>query len=348
MKPIDLRGDTVTLPTPAMREAMYRAEVGDDYRGEDPTVNRLQEMAAEHLGKEAALFMPSGTMCNLAAMLTHCERGQEVIVGSEVHIFHYEVGGASALGGLLLRPVPNDRYGGLDPQAVEAAIRPDRITSPSTGLICLENTHYRCGGTVLSPEQINAVCEVARRHSLPTYLDGSRIFNAAVYLGIDVKELVRAVDSLMFCLSKGLSAPAGSLLVGSRDFIRRARKTRQMLGGGMYQTGVLAAAGIVALEQMVDRLADDHRNARLLAEGLNEFKAISIDLDLVQTNVVDLVLVTEEITPAQLSGELSQRGVLMPARGETRMRAITHYGIEREDIETTLKEFRHILKESED
>ncbi len=345
MRIVDLRSDTVTLPTLEMREAMYRAEVGDDVYGEDPTVNRLQEMAAERMGKEAALYVASGTMGNLVALLTHCGRGDEFIVGDLAHTFLYEAGGSAALGGIHPHPVPNQPDGTLKLSDVEAAIRPENIHFPRTRLICLENTHNRCGGVALTPEYTRAVCELAHRYGLAVHLDGARIFNAAIALGVDVKELTRDVDSVMFCLSKGLSAPVGSVLCGSGDFIAEALRIRKMVGGGMRQAGVIAAAGIVALERMVNRLAEDHDNARRLAEGLAEIPGISIDLDRVQTNIVIFELTSPRLTSGELVAKLNERGVKLLAMGGNCLRAVTHYGITAEDVEAALEAIRKVMSE---
>ena len=270
---IDLRSDTVTLPTPAMRRAMADAEVGDDVYGEDPTVNRLEALAADMLGKPAALFVASGTMGNLSAVLAHCDRGREAIVGDESHIYNYEAGGASALGGVVLHPVRTARDGTLPLDALEAAIHlPDdnyhlyHYAPP--GVICLENTHNRCGGAVVQPAYFAAVASIASRHGLQIHLDGARLFNAAVATGLPVTAWTQHVGSIQLCLSKGLGAPVGSMVVGDADFVNRARQVRKMLGGGMRQAGVIAAAGIVALKEMVDRLAEDHANAQILAAGV--------------------------------------------------------------------------------
>ena len=342
MKVIDLRSDTVTWPTPAMREAMYKAEVGDDVWGDDPTVKRLERMAAERVGKEAALLTVSGTMSNLVAVLTHCQRGDELILGSESHTFYYEVGGCSALGGVHVHTVPNDAGGRLDPSDVEAAIRTSDIHFPPTRLICLENTHNRCGGAVLTPSDMASIAEVANRHQIPIYLDGARIFNAAVYLGVDVRELTRHVTTLSFCLSKGLSAPIGAVLCGSEEFIARARKNRKMVGGGMRQAGIIAAAGIVALETMVERLADDHVNARLLAHGLSTIPGLVIDPATVQTNIV--MFAVEGVSPTEFQRQLEERGVKMSSRGGNRFRMVTHYGIERQDVEQALEIVHQVTK----
>src|SRR3989440_3835860 len=272
---VELRSDTFTLPTDSMRRAMAAAEVGDDVWDEDPTIHRLQGRAAEMVGKEASLFVPSGTMGNLCALLSHTESGQEVLVEGESHIFHSEVAGASVVGGLQLRPLAT-ADGRLHPEQVRAAIREPDIHQPPTGLLCLENTHNRRGGTCLSPAQTQALCEVAHAAGFPVHLDGARVFNAAVALGVDVRQLTGPVDSVMFCLSEGLCAPVGSMLAGSREFIERSRRMRKMLGGGMRQAGVLAAAGLCALDEMVDRLADDHHSARRLAEGLQGMPGVDI------------------------------------------------------------------------
>jgi threonine aldolase len=341
MKLIDLRSDTVTQPTEEMRRAMSSAEVGDDGWGEDPTVIRLEHMAAERLGKKAALFTVSGTMSNLLAVLTHCQRGDEIIIGDESHMFHYEVGGAAALAGVHIKTVPNDVNGMLSPEDVETAIRVPDIHFPPTTLICLENTHNRCGGRVLTPEDTKKIAEVASRQQIPLYLDGARIFNAAVYLGLSVQELAVGATSVSFSLCKGLSAPAGSLLCGSADFIARARKYRQMVGGGMRQVGILAAAGIVALEKMVARLQEDHENAKLLAEGLSNMKGILINPAMVQTNIV--VFEVQLMSPLELVERLAQNGVKVTLFGGKRLRMVTHYGIERKDIETVFNVCTRIL-----
>ncbi len=270
MKVIDLRSDTVTHPTSEMRKAMFEAEVGDDVYGEDPTVNRLETMAAGMMGKEAALFTTSGTQSNLIAVLTHTNHGDEVIVGDEAHMLWYEVGGAATLGGVTLRTVPNDSRGRLSPDDIERTIRSKDIHYPQTTLLCLENTHNRCGGTVLTTDYTDEVCNLAHTRGLKVYLDGARIFNAAIALGVPASRLTQNVDSVAVCLSKGLSAPVGSLLCGSKDFVERARKVRKMLGGGMRQVGVIAAAGIVALETMVDRcLGEDIRGSRYLGGDIS-------------------------------------------------------------------------------
>jgi threonine aldolase len=342
---IDLRSDTVTLPTPAMREAMYRAEVGDDVYGEDPTVNRLEEMAAERMGKESALFVVSGTMGNLVSLLTHCGRGEEVIMGDSAHTFVNEVGGVSALGGIPIRTVPNLPNGMLDPAQVEAAVRGPNIHYPRSRAIAMENTHNLCGGTVLTVAQMASIRDIARRHSLTLHLDGARIFNAAVALGIPASQIAAQADTVQFCFSKGLSAPVGSAICGSKTFIKEARRTRKIVGGGMRQAGVLAAAAIVALEQMVDRLAEDHQNARTLAEGLAEVDGLRVDLQWVQTNIIMFHLVRPGLTPDTVIAALAGQGVKVGMSGPMRFRAVTHYGITAADIQTALAVVRKVMKE---
>jgi len=343
MKTIDLRSDTVTLPTPAMREAIYRAELGDDVFGEDPTTNRLEKLAAERMGKEAALLVASGTMGNLVCLLTHCGRGDEVILGDQSHTFLYEAGGMSALGGIHPHTVANQPDGTMRLEDIEAAIRGDDVHFPRTRLICLENTHNRCNGSALTPQCTDAVAALAKSRGLAVHLDGARIFNAAVALGVDVKELTRSVDSLSFCLSKGLSAPIGSVVCASKKFIAQARRIRKVLGGGMRQSGIIAAAGIVALEQMVERIAEDHKNARRLAEGIARIKGLSIDLAKTQTNIVYFQLTSERLTAEKLVTGLTKKGIRLLSVGPRRLRAVTHYGITAEDIDLTLTALREVM-----
>jgi len=338
---IDLRSDTVTHPTPAMREAMYRAEVGDDVFGEDPTVRRLEEMAAERMGKEAALFVASGTMGNLVALLTHCGRGDEVILGDRSHTFVYEQGGMAALGGITPRPIPNQPDGTLRLEDIRAAIRSENVHYPRSRLVCLENTHNLCDGAPLTAEYTAAVARLAHSHGLRVHLDGARIFNAAAALNCDVRDLVREVDSVMFCLSKGLCAPVGSVLCGSADFIYEARRARKVVGGGMRQAGVLAAAGIVALEQMTGRLAEDHARARRLAEGLAQIPGVQVGP--VYTNIFYFWLDGVPMAPQEFLHRLREQGVLVLGREDGRFRAVTHYWITDEDIEATLRAVRAVL-----
>ncbi len=351
---IDLRSDTVTLPSPAMREAMYRAEVGDDVYGEDPTINRLQELAAERTGKEAALFVPSGTMGNTISVLSHAGRGQGVIVGDQSHIYRYEVGGASTLGGSPMYVVRTDAGGMLDLQQAETILNfsdgSDEHSAP-TALLCIENTHNRCGGAVLSVEQIESIADLAHARSLKAHMDGARIFNAATALGVSVSALAAPVDSMMFCLSKGLSAPVGSMIVGSREFIHKAHRMRKLLGGGMRQAGILAAAGIVALEQMVERLAEDHENCKRLAIGLADFPQIEVDVERVVTNIVNFSVRGQEgqrLSEAETNiflAKMREHGVLMGTMGEGIIRAVTHYGVGADDIDKALAGIQHALIE---
>jgi threonine aldolase len=344
VKIIDLRSDTITLPTEAMRRAMYQAEVGDDVYQEDPTVNRLEAMAARMLDKEAALFTASGTMSNLTAVLAHTHPGDEIILGSEAHMFWYEVGGVSALGGVVVHTVPNDQDGRIDPDAVVQAIRPKNIHYPQTKLLSLENTHNRCGGAALTSEYTATMCQLAHQYGLRVHLDGARIFNAAIVLKVAASELAKNADSVCFCLSKGLSAPVGSLLCGPREFIDRARKWRKMVGGGMRQAGVIAAAGIVALETMVDRLAEDHATARHLAQGLARIPGIDIKLERVQTNIVMFQAPATIPTP-EFVQRLDERGVKLIHRSGRWVRAVTHRMVSTADIDEALSRIKLMVRE---
>jgi threonine aldolase len=339
--PIDLRSDTVTLPTEEMYAAMQAAPLGDDVMGEDPTVRRLEEAAATRLGKEAGLLLPSGTMANLAALLAHTRRGDEVIVEAESHIFYYEAAGMSVAGALMPRTLAG-RHGALDPAQVAEAIRGDDVHFPRTGLVCLENTHNRAGGTVLSLEQTRAVCAVAHAAGVPVHVDGARIFNAALALGVAPAALVADADSAMFSLSKGLSAPVGSMLVGSQAFIAAARRARKLLGGGMRQAGVLAAAGLVALERMVDRLAEDHAHARQLGERLAAVPGVTVDLAAVQTNIVNLRTEPGGLEAPAFAARLRERGVLAGARDRWTIRLVTHRHITAAEVATAAAAVRAI------
>lgn len=336
MKLVDLRSDTLTRPTPAMSRAMAGADVGDDVFGEDPTVNKLEAMAAERLGKEAALYVASGTMGNLVSLLAHCGRGEEIILGSHSHTFFFEQGGSSAVGGIHPRTIANQPDGTLPLSEIEAAIRPDNVHFPQTRLIVLENTHNLCSGYPLGIDYMQAVGEIARRHDLKIHVDGARFFNAAVALGVAPDQLAAEADSVSFCLSKGLAAPVGSVVCGSRDFIARARRARKVVGGGMRQAGVLAAAGIVALTEMADRLADDHANARKLAEGLAEIPGLAIELSQIKSNIVYFELTRDDMTVEQLVEKLDGEGVRMLPVGIGRIRAVTHYHITAADIDYAL------------
>lgn len=340
---IDLRSDTVTQPTPAMRAAMAAASLGDDVFGDDPTVNRLQEMAAEKVGKEAGLFVPSGTMGNLIALLVHCRRGDEAILGARAHTVLYEGGGLSYLGGIHSRQVMEQPDGSLALEDVEALIRSEDVHQPPTRLVSIENTHNRCGGTFQTPEYLRSLADFAHARGLVVHIDGARLFNAAVAQGVDARELTGPVDSVTFCLSKGLCAPVGSVLCGSRAFIDRARHIRKHLGGGMRQAGVIAAAGIVALEGMVERLAEDHARARNLAEGLSEIPHIQLD-GMPPTNMVFFNLEdSAKLTAEQVEAQMQERGILVHATGKRRFRLVTHYWIDDAAVEKTVDAFNAVL-----
>lgn len=340
---IDLRSDTVTQPTDAMRAAMANAVVGDDQYGEDPSVHELEALGARLLGKEAAVFVASGTMGNLAALLAWCGRGDEIIMGDECHIFWYESGGAAALGGMPFALLPNTRTGEIDLDRVRKMIRQkNRPGYPRTGVICIENTHNRCGGVPLRQEYLAQLAELAREHDVPVHMDGARIFNAAAALDLPAEEIARNADSVQFCLTKCLAAPVGSLIAGSADFVQRARAGRKILGGAMRQAGVIAAAGIVALQTMIDRLPEDHRRARRLAEGLAQIDGITIDLDVVQSNIV-IFKVEPAIDQAEFVAAMKARGVLVSNYGTRGARMVTHYGISDDDIATALEVARTVM-----
>ncbi len=340
---IDLRSDTKTLPSPAMRQAMAEAEVGDDVSGEDPTVNRLEATCAERLGKEAGLFVASGTMGNLVCLYTHTRRGQDLIVERRAHLYHFEVGGLAEICGLVARPVEGER-GRMSPEQVEAAItEPGNIHTSPTGLLALENSHNLAGGTVLSVEQTQALCEVAHAHGLPVHLDGARIFNAAVAAGVEVSELVAPVDSVQICFSKGLGAPVGSMICGTADFIEEARRVRKLFGGGMRQAGVIAAAAEVALRDTPPRLAEDHANARLIADTLAQLPGISVDLETVQTNMVYFAVDREDLTAPALCDALGAYDIIAAPRDEREIRFVTHVQVSRSDAERVCAALTEVL-----
>jgi threonine aldolase len=344
MEYIDLRSDTVTTPTPEMREAMAEAEVGDDVYRDDPTVNKLEELAAEMLGKEAALFVPSGTMGNLLALLVHCQRGDEVIVGNQSHIYLNEAGGMAALGGIQACPLPNQLDGTLALDDIRTSIRSEDVHHPITRLICLENTQNICGGVPLTADYTRQVGELARRSNLFLHIDGARIFNAAAAQNISARELVEPADSVMFCLSKGLAAPIGSILVGTRKFIARARHLRKMLGGGMRQVGIVAAAGIISLEKMTKRLSEDHARAKKLADGLRQVDGLVVDANSPYTNMVYLNLSENVQTDAhQITQKMKDHGVLVDPESPRRFRLVTHYWIDDQAVEKTVSAFQKVL-----
>jgi threonine aldolase len=344
MQPIDLRSDTVTRPTPEMREAMAEAEVGDDVFRDDPTVIRLEELAAGRVGKEAALFVPSGTMGNLIALLVHCQRGEEAIVGSLSHIYLNEAGGMSALGGIQPCPVQNQKDGTLALDDILTSIRTEDVHHPITRLVCLENTQNICGGIPLPPDYTRQVSGIARHNGLLLHIDGARIFNAAAAQNVPVRELVDPADSVMFCLSKGLAAPVGSILAGSQKFINRARHVRKMLGGGMRQVGVLAAAGIISLERMTQRLADDHARAKKLADGLRQNPGVVLDPVSPSTNMIYFNLADHvSDTAQQVAEKMKNHGVLLDADSSRRFRLVTHYLIDDEAVEKAIHAFNRVL-----
>jgi threonine aldolase len=343
MQVIDMRSDTITKPTARMLEAMAGAEVGDDVFGEDPTVNRLEEIAADIMGKEAALFVASGTMGNLVSQLSWCGRGDEMILGDQSHIFFYEQGGSAAVGGIHPRTVPNLPDGRIDLEAIRLAIRSDNVHFPQSRLIVLENTHNRCNGHPLDVVYLHAVAELAHKNGMRLHVDGARIFNAAAALDVKASELADPADSISFCLSKGLAAPAGSLVCGTRKFIDKARRARKVLGGGMRQAGILAAAGIVALTEMTDRLLEDHNNAKHLATGLAKIPGIAIATELIKTNIVFIDITHQGLSATELADRLNAEGIRILPADDKKLRAVTNYHISPDDIEYVLKAFLKIF-----
>ena len=341
-KMIDLRSDVKTLPSPAMRCAMCEAEVGDDVAREDPAINALEAHCAEVLGKQDAVFVPSGTQGNLVCIYTLLRPGEELICHEQAHIYHYERGGMSAICGVLVRPL-SGRYGAFDLQLLADTLHDGDLHRQRTGLVCLENTHNNCGGTVLTAEYTSQVCSLAHQHGVPVHLDGARIFNAAVALDIEAATLVEEVDTVTICLSKGLGAPVGSVVCGSEEVMERVRGARKLFGGGMRQAGVLAAAGLWALEHNLPRLADDHRNARLIAETLVQLPGIEVDLDSVQTNMVYLSVRRDDMTAPQLCARLADYGINATSRDEHSIRLVTHLNVSDEDTRATCAALREIL-----
>ncbi|MFN8413618.1 MAG: low-specificity L-threonine aldolase [Anaerolineales bacterium] len=342
---VDLRSDTVTKPSPEMREAMAEAEVGDDVYMDDPTVNQLQEKAASMLGKEDALFVPSGTMGNLLALLTHCQRGDEVIVGDKSHIYLNEAGGMSALGGIHPHPVQNQADGTMALDDIRASIQTEDVHHTITRLICIENTQNVCGGVPLTVEYTQQVGKLAKENGLLFHIDGARLFNAAAALNVSARDLAEPADSVMFCLSKGLVAPVGSMLVGTKKFIKRARHLRKMLGGGMRQVGVLAAAGLISLDKMTGRLGQDHIRAKNLAEGLKQVKGLKLDANTASTNMVFFDLADRiKLTENQIVEEMKKFGVLVDWAGPRRFRLVTHYWVDDAGVEKAIKGFAEVLK----
>jgi len=344
--PIELRSDTFTLPTSAMRRAMAEAEVGDDQYGEDPTVNRLEKRAADVVGKEAAVYVASGMLGNLCGVLSQTERGDEVILGDLAHIYQNEMGASFVLGSLQPRLVPN-RDGLPSLEDIEAAIRPQGMF-PRTALVCLENSHNNCGGSVITAAQTQAVADLAHRQGMRVHLDGARIFNAAAALGVDARALCEPADTVQFCFSKGLSAPVGSILCGTAETVAKARRVRKLLGGAMRQAGVIAAAALVALEEMRDRLVDDHRNAKALAQGLTRIRGVRIDADRVVTNIVSFEIDPEWMDAAAFAKSCAERGLRISRYlgNSPRLRAVTHYGIERSEIEDALAIIEEVMSKA--
>lgn len=342
MRFIDLRSDTVTQPTQAMRDAMYKAEVGDDVYGDDTTVKELEAYAAQLVGKEAALFVPSGTFGNQLALFTHCRRGNEVILGDDCHIVVHEVGAASIIAGVHLRTL-NSHNGELDPKEVKGKIRKeeDDIHYPGTGLICLENAHSN--GRVISLQNMSNIYEIAKEAGVPVHLDGARLFNAASSLKVSPTEITKYSDSIMFCLSKGLCAPVGSILAGSKEFIARARKGRKLMGGGLRQAGFLAAAGIVALKEMRERLVDDHENASILADELAKIPGIKVNRDAVQINMVFFNMTETGIESEYLVKDFYKKGIKINPAENGEMRFVTNYWVSREDIHYIINCFKELL-----
>jgi threonine aldolase len=332
---VDLRSDTVTHPTPAMRRAMAEADVGDEQYGEDPTVRRLEERATKLVGKEAAVYVASGTMGNLTALLSHCGRGDEAILGDESHIFWFESGGAAALGGIPFNLRRTSRFGRLDLDDLRDAIRPIRSGYPRTGVVCIENTHNRCGGVVLDLEYLRDLQAICAAQGVPVHLDGARIFNAAASLGVPAAEITATVDSVQFCLSKGLAAPVGSIVAGTAEFIDKVRRNRKLVGGAMRQAGVIAAAGLVALNEMIDRLPEDHERARRLAEGLAEIPGVKLDLYTVQSNIV-IFRPPAGLSPEAVVAEMATEGVRVSNYGLRGLRMVTHYEIDDRAVERAL------------
>ncbi len=346
MDKIDFRSDTVSWPTPAMRQAMAQAAVGDDVYGEDPTVNELQALGARLLGKEAALFVASGTMGNLAAILSHATRGDEAILGEDAHVYNWEAGSMAALGGVIPHPLPTDALGRMSLERIEASIREDDPHLPRTRLILLENSYGARGGAPVPVDYLESVGALARDHGLATHLDGARLFNAAVALGVPASALAAPVDSISFCLSKGLCAPVGSVLVGSAPFIERARRARKALGGGMRQAGVLAAAGIVALNEMVDRLARDHEHARLLAQGLADIPGLVVDVEAVKTNIIFFGIGPEmPLSAPEVARRLRESAnIWIGAEGPRQFRVLTHHWVGPNEIEILLASMREVMR----
>ncbi len=343
MQVIDLRSDTVTLPSKEIRQAIFDAELGDDVFQEDKNVNLLEKHAAGISGKEAALLVPSGTMGNLISFLVHCQRGTEAILGNKSHTFIYEAGGISAFGGIHSHQLHNTDDGLIDIELIKKAIRIDNVHFPQTSLISLENTHNMCFGSPISKDYIDQVSNIAKENNLKLHIDGARIFNATTALKISLADMIQNVDSVTFCLSKGLSCPIGSIICGSKEFIYSARRMRKVLGGGMRQAGIIAAAGLVAINQIEEQISEDHNNAQLLAEGLNEINGLHIELNKVKTNIVYFELQSDSLSSKELLKEMNDKSILFFEVSPNRYRLVTHYGISKTDISFILKTFEEVL-----
>jgi len=339
---VDLRSDTVTHPSPEMRRAMYEAELGDDVYGDDPTVNHLQERAAELLGKEAGLFVSSGTQGNLVSMLAHAQRGEEVLVGDQCHIMNNEAGGSMVLGSIVLYPIRTDEFGFLNPDYIKEAVKPRDYHKPTTRLLAIENTHNASSGRALDAEQMKAMADAGHEKGLSVHLDGARIFNAAVALDVPVADLTEHVDSVTFCLSKGLSCPIGSIVVGSEGFIQEADRWRKMLGSGMRQVGIIAAAGLVALDSMIERMQEDHDSARHIASRMAEMNGISVDPEHIQTNIIRFKVPPH--TGNQIASRLKEEGVYING-GDSDLRIVTHYGVTNDDYEFAISALDRVMRE---
>ena len=339
---VDLRSDTVTHPSPEMRRAMYEAELGDDVYGDDPTVNHLQERAAELLGKEAGLFVSSGTQGNLVSMLAHAQRGEEVLEGDQCHIMNNEAGGSMVLGSSVLYPIQTDEFGFLNPDYIKEAVKPRDYHKPTTRLLAIENTHNASSGRALDAEQMKAMADAGHEKGLSVHLDGARIFNAAVALDVPVADLTEHVDSVTFCLSKGLSCPIGSIVVGSEGFIQEADRWRKMLGSGMRQVGIIAAAGLVALDSMIERMQEDHDSARHIASRMAEMNGISVDPEHIQTNIIRFKVPPH--TGNQIASRLKEEGVYING-GDSDLRIVTHYGVTNDDYEFAISALDRVMRE---
>ena len=339
---VDLRSDTVTHPSPEMRTAMYEAELGDDVYGDDPTVNELQERAADMFGKEAGLFVSSGTQGNLVSILAQAQRGDEVLVGDQCHIMNSEAGGTMVLGSVVLYPIKTDAFGFLEPNLIQEAVKPRDYHKPPTKILTIENTHNGSSGRALSPQQMKSMADAGHEKGLKVHLDGARIFNAAVALGVPVSKLTENVDTTTFCLSKGLSCPIGSIVVGSKDFIEEADRWRKMLGSGMRQVGIVAAAGLVALDSMIDRLQEDHDSARHIASQMADMKGISVDPEHIQTNIIRFGV--PDHTGDQIAARMKEEGVYING-GDSDLRIVTHYGVSAADYQFAITALDKVMKE---